>query len=284
MGLEKIGFIGLGTMGIPMCKSLQAAGYPLTVFNRNKAKAEVLIENGAVLAQHPAELITATDVVILMVTDDQAVDNLFNGENGLLSAGVSGKVIINMSTVSPEISKKMAALCSEQGNHYLDAPVSGSVKQANEATLIILVGSDDAVFVQVKPILEKIGKLAILFGGIGAGNKAKLIINTFLAIQAQSLAEAMVFAENLNLEKGAIVEVLNNSALGSPFVKIKSDAILNDNYAPAFTLNNIVKDLKLAKDIGLSTPLGLKSLETFENATASLGAEDIISIFKRLKE
>jgi 3-hydroxyisobutyrate dehydrogenase len=177
----KIGWIGLGTMGIPMANSLIKSGYELTVFNRNADKTQSLQEQGAAVSESPAALIAQVDIIIVMVTDDNAIKEIFQGESGLLSAQARGKTIINMSTVSPAVSIEMEALCSQQGNHYLDAPVSGSVKQATEATLIIIAGGKSEVFEKVKPVLESMGKLAIRFGDIGAGNRVKLIVNTFLA-------------------------------------------------------------------------------------------------------
>src|ERR1700756_2979763 len=130
MNATKIGWIGLGKMGIPMSGSLIRAGFPVIVYNRSKEKEEYLKTMGAGVASSPAALIQQTDVVIVMVTDDKAINDIFKGDNGLLGAGATGKTIINMSTVSPAISREMAALCKQQNNHYLDAPVSGSVKQA----------------------------------------------------------------------------------------------------------------------------------------------------------
>jgi 3-hydroxyisobutyrate dehydrogenase len=277
-----IGWIGLGLMGTPMSQQLIKAGYPVTVYNRNKDKEAALKEQGAGTAATPAELIAQADVIIIMVTDDKAINNIFNGEHGLLEAKATGKVIINMSTVSPAISKEIAAACAEQGNAYLDAPVSGSVKQAETAQLVIMAGGDAAAFEQVKPVLETIGKSATLIGDVGAGNVAKLAINTLLSIHAQGLAEAVVLAKQNGIAPEILLDLLNNGALANPFMKIKGDAILNDNYSAAFSLNNIVKDLKLAKDIGLSSPLGEAALKTYGAAQVEFGEEDLIAVIKEV--
>jgi len=250
-------------MGIPMSQSLIKAGFPVIVYNRTKAKEDHLKASGASVALTPAALIQQADVVILMVTNDKAIDDIFRGNNGLLAAGASGKVIINMSTVSPAISKEMAAACAEQGNQYLDAPVSGSVKQAQDAQLVIMAGGDENTFEKVKPILEKIGRMALLVGNTGAGNTAKLVINTLLGIQAQGLTEAIVFAQRSSISTTDLVALINNSALGSPFIKIKGEALVNNNFNAMFSLSNIAKDLRLAKDIGLSTPLAEVAYQTF---------------------
>jgi 3-hydroxyisobutyrate dehydrogenase len=282
MNTTKIGWIGLGNMGIPMSQSLIKAGFPVIVYNRTKAKEDHLKASGASVALTPAALIQQADVVILMVTNDKAIDDIFRGNNGLLAAGASGKVIINMSTVSPAISKEMAAACAEQGNQYLDAPVSGSVKQAQDAQLVIMAGGDENTFEKVKPILEKIGRMALLVGNTGAGNTAKLVINTLLGIQAQGLTEAIVFAQRSSISTTDLVALINNSALGSPFIKIKGEALVNNNFNAMFSLSNIAKDLRLAKDIGLSTPLAEVAYQTFQDAEPALGDEDIIAVYKQI--
>jgi len=282
MSTTKIGWIGLGTMGNPMSQQLIKAGYAVTVYNRTKEKEDAIKAQGATTAPSPSALIQQTDVVIIMVSDDKAIKDIFYGDDGLLGAKISGKVIINMSTVSPAISKEVAAKCLDQGNHYLDAPVSGSVKQAQEGTLVVIVGGDVTAFEQVKPILEKLGKLAMLVGDNGAGNVAKLAINTLLGIAAQGLAEAVILARNNGIDPNDLTTLINNSALGSVFGKIKGDAIVNDNYQAAFALKLIAKDLRLAKDIGLSTPLGEAVYQTFQQAEGEYGNEDIIAIIKQV--
>jgi 3-hydroxyisobutyrate dehydrogenase len=284
MNTTKIGWIGLGTMGIPMSQQLVNAGYPVTVYNRSKEKEEALKQQGAGTASTPAELLKQTDVVVIMVTDDNAIREIFNGESGLLSAGVMDKIIINMSTVSPAISKEMAGLCNKQGNHYLDAPVSGSVKQAETAQLVIMTGGNEKVFEQVKPVLEKMGKMAVHIGETGAGNTAKLAINTLLSFYTQGLAEAVILAKQNGIGTETLLNLINNSALANPFMKIKGDAILNNNYKAAFSLKNITKDLRLAKGIGLSTPMGEAVLKSFSDAEAEFGNEDLIAITKHLQK
>src|ERR1700688_2306028 len=157
----KVGFIGLGNMGSPMSQRLIHAGYSVTVYNRSNAKEEALKLMGAAVASSPQTLVEKSDVIIIMVTDDRAVREIFTGDNGLLGTKSNGKIIINMSTVSPGISKEMASLCSQEGNDYLDAPVSGSVKQAEEGQLVIMVGGTETILEKVKPIFEHVGKLTM---------------------------------------------------------------------------------------------------------------------------
>lgn len=282
MNTTKIGWIGLGLMGTPMSQQLLKAGYLLTVYNRSKDKEAGLKEQGANTASSPKELLPQSDVVVIMVTDDKAIRDIFDGEDGLLAAEGSEKVIINMSTVSPDISKEMAQRCQQHGLSYLDAPVSGSVKQAETAQLVIMAGGEQSVFEKVKPVLETMGKLAVNVGDTGAGNAAKLAINTLLSFYTQGLAEAVILAKNNGIAPEVLLELLGNAAIANPYTKLKGEAIVNDNFKPAFSLKNILKDLKLSRDIGLTTPLGKTALETFEAAAEQHGNEDLIAIYKYL--
>ncbi|MBO9673170.1 MAG: NAD(P)-dependent oxidoreductase [Sphingobacteriaceae bacterium] len=283
MNTTKIGWIGLGNMGTPMAEQLIKAGYTVTVYNRSKEKEAALKEMGALIAETPQNLISQTEVIVLMVSDDAAIEQIFKGPEGLFGAEISGKVMINMSTVSPDISKEMASLCKEKGAEYLDAPVSGSVKQAETGQLVIMVGGDETAFEKVKPILEKLGKMAVRLGDAGTGNVAKLAVNSLLALYTQGLAETVVFANQQGIKTESLLNLLNNGAIANIFTKIKGDAIIADNYKPAFALKHIVKDLRLAKAIGLDSPLAKTALQTFEAATGKYGEEDLIAVIKQVK-
>ena len=199
-----------------------------------------------------------------------------------MSARESGKVIINMSTVSAEVSKEMAELCIQQGNNYLDAPVSGSVKQVETGTLVVMVGGDDDVFLQVKSIFDHLSKLAIHVGGTGAGNSAKLAVNTLLGMMSQGLAEVVLFANDNGIQPEDLLNIIHNSAMGNTYMKIKGEAILQKNYQAAFALKHIAKDLRLAKQSGLKTPLGETVYKSFQEAEKVYGDEDIIAVIKNL--
>lgn len=278
-----IGWIGLGNMGIPMATQLIGAAYQVAVYSRSKGKESELQKMGATTADTPQALLKKVDIVILMVSDDQAIEQIFEGENGLLSADAKGKIIINMSTVSPAISKQMHQKCRLNGIDYLDAPVSGSVKQAETGQLVIMVGGEDVVFEKAKPVLEKLGKLTLRVGEVGAGNQAKLAINSLLALYTQGLAETVLFANRNGIKTDDLLNLINNAAIGNIFTKIKGDAILAENFKPAFALKHIVKDLRLAQAEGISSPLAKTALKTFENAEAEYGEEDLIAVIKALK-
>ena len=271
-------------MGVPMVKRLLEADYPVTVYNRTNAKAEALSEYTVSVVLSPAELFLQSEIIIIMVSDDNAIRDIFTGANGLLSSGVNGKVIINMSTVSPEISKEMAELCLKQGNQYLDAPVSGSVKQAEAGLLVVMVGGEEAVFEHAKPVLDHLSKLTIRVGNNGAGNSAKLAVNALLGIMSQGLAEVVLFAQSNGIESGDLLNIINNSAMGNVYMKIKGEAILENKFQAAFALKHIAKDLRLAKQSGLNSPLGDTIYKTFLEAEKEFGDEDIIAVIKKLEK
>ena len=280
----KIGWIGLGAMGAPMAKNLIKAGYEVSVYNRTKTKEQELLNQGARSTETPSELIESTDVVFIMVSDDDAVRDIFKSKQGLLDAMAVGKIIINMSTVSPEVSLEMHRLCEASGKQYIDAPVSGSVKQAEDASLVIMAGASSKLFDEIKPVLEKLGKAVFHLGETGSGNKAKLAVNMFLAITTQGLAEMVAFAGKMGIQKEDILEIIGTGGLGSPYVKAKSKSILNHEFSSAFALKHMSKDLKLARDQQMDSKLGQVALQTFDKATPGLGDEDVMAIIKQISE
>jgi 3-hydroxyisobutyrate dehydrogenase len=282
MNTTTIGWIGLGNMGIPMALRLIDAGYSVTVYNRNRAKEATAKASGAKTADTPATLIKDNGIIFIMVTDDKAIRDVFSGDDGLLSANTSGKLIINMSTVSPGISREFGGICRKQGNEYLDAPVSGSVKQALDGQLVIMVGGSQPAFDKATPILQHLGRLSLHLGDLGAGNTAKLAINVLLSFHAQGLAEATLFAQQHGVRTEDFMNIFNNSAMGNVFGKIKGDAIIADNYGAAFSIRNIAKDLRLAKAEGLTTPLAETAYQTFQAAEPKYGDLDIIAVIKEV--
>ena len=286
MNNMKIGWIGIGNMGVPMVKNLVKDGFNVTIYNRTREKALALQqETGVAIAESPAALIQQVDVVITMVADDHALEDVYTGADGILSGKPDKDVLaIDMSTVSPEITQKLAGLCMEKGVHYLDAPVSGSVKPAEDRQLVIMAGGKKEDFERAQPIFNTLGKASLLLGDNGAGNKTKLAINMFLAIVVQGFSEAVLFAQQNGINTEQFLEVVNNGAVGSGITKLKSAAILQDNFKPAFALKHLVKDLKLAQNQGLHLPAGQAVLNTYQQALAAgLGDDDMIAIINQLK-
>jgi len=278
----KIGWAGLGNMGKPMVKNLVKAGFDVKVYNRTVAKAnEFAKETGVTVAATPAELVKDVDCVITMVSDDAALQEIWDQ---LLAAPLAdGLLAIDMSTVSPDTTRAMAARVREKGIAYLDAPVSGSVKPAEDRQLIILVGGNEADFERAKPVFDSLGKSATLLGDNGAGNYAKLAINAFLGITVQGLAEAVIFAQKHGIEPDKLLPLINEGAVGSGITKIKTPGIINGDFAPAFALKLLAKDIRLAIAQGMDTPAGVTLNKALEGAVKEgLGDEDMIAILKYL--
>lgn len=283
----KIGFIGLGNMGIPMVKNLVKAGYEVTVYNRNIDKANLLKEElGVAVADHPSALLPESDVIISMLTDDAAVNAIYGGPEGLIAANTKENlIIIDMSTVAAATSIALSETAQKVGISYLDAPVSGSVKPATDAQLVIMVGGDQQVFEKVKPILLTLGKSATYLGLNGSGNIAKLAINLFLGITIQGLTEAVVFAAKNGISSDALLPMINESAVGSGITKVKTENIINRNFKPAFALKLLRKDIKLAEDLGMDTPAGKTLAETLQLAIENgYGEEDMVAILKQVEQ
>ncbi len=283
----KIGFIGLGNMGMPMVRNLVKAGFDVKVYNRNKGKATNFAGDlGIQAVSVPADLLPDADVIISMLSDDNAVRNVYTGDNGIFAASRDKHlVVIDMSTVAPETSRQLAWQASAAGIEYVDAPVSGSVKPATEAQLVIMAGGKPEVFEKIKPILLTLGKSATLLGDHGSGNVAKLAINLFLGITIQGLSESVVFAAQHGIDAAALLPLINESAVGSGITKIKTTNIINRDFSPAFALKHLRKDIRLAEDMGLQTPAGLTLAQTLQAALESgFAEEDMVAIYKQVEQ
>lgn len=283
MSRLKLGWIGLGNMGNPMVKNLLKAGFEVVVFNRTKQKEAELIANGAGTATDPQSLLDTCDIVFTMLSNDEAVKAVFEGEKGLLTNPATGKMIIDMSTVSPDTSRYLSELCKKNHIDFLEAPVSGSVKPAQDGTLIILVGGETPAYEKAKPAFEALGKLSVHVGGAGVGSSAKLAINYLLGLNLQGLAETVLFAEKNGVSKNDMLTIINEGACGNGITKLKTSSILNEAYPAAFALKHLVKDLGLAKSAGLAAPLIDPLYHTFQQAQQEgLGEEDVMAVIKSL--
>lgn len=271
-------------MGYPMAKNLLKAGYALNVYNRTASKAEGLVNDGATLASSIKDLCVESEVIITMLSDDQAVKGIFLGEGGLLNCQAEGKLVINMSTVSPRTSYELEEMSKAVGARFLEAPVSGSVKPAEDGTLLILVGGDEDNYRAAQPIFEKLGKLSFWLGSVGAGSSAKLAINYFLALTLEGLAETVLFAKKNGIKAEDMLRIVNEGACGSPLTKLKTNAIVTNSYPAAFALKHMVKDLRLAVEQGIDFPLAQPLAETYKKAfDKGLGEEDVMAIITYLE-
>lgn len=285
MSNYKIGWAGLGNMGTPMVNNLLKAGYAVQVYNRTRDKEKEVLAAGATSAADLAQLTTDNEVIMVMVSDDAAAKEIFTAKNGLLSGNAQGKLFINVSTVAPETSKFLDERCKEKGAMFMEAPVSGSVKPAQDGTLIMLVGGTEEAHQKAKPILEVLGKLTVHIGPVGAGAASKLAINYFLGLNLQGLAETVLFAKANGVKTEDMLTIINEGAVGSGITKLKAGSILKDEYPAAFALKHLTKDLRLAKEQGLESPLSTPLYDSFKQAQQEgLGEEDVMAIYKYLNK
>jgi 3-hydroxyisobutyrate dehydrogenase len=282
MGNKRIGWIGLGNMGVPMVRNLMRAGFEVTVYNRTAAKAAPLQAAGAGVVASAAALWEVSDVVITMVADDAALKGVYEG--GFRDGARAGKTVIDMSTVSPATSRELAGQLAAKGVEYLDAPVAGSVKPAELGQLVIMAGGKKETYEAALPIFAKLGKAYFLMGEQGAGSAAKLAINLLLAFNIQGLAEAVIFAREKGIRPEAMLAVIGESAVANGVTKMKTANIVEDNWQAAFALKHLAKDLRLALGQGLHTPGGIALHDSFQQAlVAGWGEMDMSAIFPFLE-
>jgi len=285
--MANLGYIGLGVMGGRMAKRLVEAGHKVTGYNRTKSKATWLIEAGMDWADTPGAVVEAADVIFSMVTNTKAVLAVTGGPDGVLARLEPGKIYIDMSTVSPAMSRELAARVSDKGAHMLDAPVSGSVETLEMGKLSIMVAGDEAVFEQVKPILLDIGPKATYVGKNGLAVTMKIATNLSLAVQMLAFSEGVLLAEKSGIKRETAVEVLVNSVIASPMVKYRGPFVLGMPDEAWFNVNMMQKDLNLAQELGqqLDVPLPTTAA-TNEFLTAARGMglteEDFAIIFEVL--
>ncbi|MCW3109969.1 MAG: 6-phosphogluconate dehydrogenase [Segetibacter sp.] len=285
MNTLQIGWVGLGNMGNAIVQNLLKNRCSVNVYNRTKEKEAEVVQSGALSQESLQQLVHNSSFIFTMVSDDEAVKEVYCGEQGLLSHSPGGKIFVDMSTVSPATSRYLADACSNSGNQFIDAPVSGSVQPAKEGTLIIMTGGPAEAFEKARPIFDIIGKLALHVGDNGAGSSAKLAINYFLGLNLQGLAETVLFAKDNGIRTEDMLTIINEGALANGITKGKSTSILNNEFPAAFALKHLAKDLRLAGEQGLQTPLFQPLLHSFQQALQNgLGEEDVMAIFKYLQE
>ncbi|MFX1254129.1 MAG: NAD(P)-dependent oxidoreductase [Promethearchaeota archaeon] len=252
----KVGFIGTGLMGEPMASNVMKQ-FSLNVFNRTKEKAQELINAGATWADNPKAVTNLSDAVILMVTDDQACLDIFSDPNGILATTNKDAVIINMSTISPNISIKLANQADQHNLRYLEAPVLGSTGPAQQGTLKILVGGEESLYKKYLPILQTMGDGIHFIGEVGKATVLKLLINANLATQIAILSETLAIGQQNGLDQKAILDVINNSAVGTVVSKIKGPNMISRKYPTAFPYEHMLKDLSYASRLSDSSKLAL---------------------------
>lgn len=261
----KIGFVGLGVMGKPMAKNLVKAGYKLVVYDVKSEPIEELVSLGAEKGNGPADVARRTDVIITMLPNSPHVMNVVSGQGGILETPGDGKVIVDMSSISPVVSKKIYELTIARGYDMLDAPVSGGEPKAIDGTMSIMVGGKEPTFEKVKPILLSMGASAVLIGEIGSGNICKLANQIMVALHLAAVGEAMVFAEKAGVNPERVYQAIRGGLAGSTVLDAKMPMILDRNFRPGGPIWMHTKDLLNVRDTALEIdapiPLTVQILE-----------------------
>ena len=285
--MAHLGFVGLGAMGGRVTKRLLDAGHTVTGYNRTKSKAQWLLDAGMQWGETPRSVAETADVVFTMVTNTSALHEVVGGEHGILAGLSTGKVYIDMSTISPATSKRIAAQVAEKGARMLDSPVSGSVITLEQGNLSLMVGGEEATFEQVKPILLDIGPRVNYVGSNGLAVLMKIAINLNLQVQMLAFCEGMLLAEKGGIPRETALEVMLNSVIASPSLKYRTPFILNMPDEAWFNVNMMQKDMLLALELGreLDVPLPTVSVSN-EYLTAAramgLAKQDFAVVYKVL--
>ena len=243
---ERIGFIGLGIMGRPMARNLATSGYSLTVWNRSRAGIDELAREGASPASSPLEVARQSDVVITMVTDSPDVEEVALGANGIIEGARPGLVHIDMSTISPNVTRRIASHLAERGIDMLDAPVSGGDTGARAGTLSIMVGGDEETFGRCRPVFEVLGRTIVHCGPNGAGQTVKLCNQIVVALNNLAMCEALVFAAKAGVDIRRMLEAVGAGAASSWALLNLAPRVLDRDFRPGFKVAHQQKDLRLA--------------------------------------
>jgi 3-hydroxyisobutyrate dehydrogenase-like beta-hydroxyacid dehydrogenase len=270
--MANLGFVGLGTMGSEMVVRLLEKGHTVTGYNRTKSKAQRLIDGGMNWADSPRAVCAAADVTLSMVTNSAALKDVLEGPNGLLAGLGPGKFLVDMSTVSPEISRAAAARVREKGSDMVDAPVSGSPVTLQQGKLSIMVGGRPETFERVKPVLLDIGPKVTHVGDNGKALVMKIAMNLSLAVQMLAFSEGVLLAEKSGIARETAVDVMMHSVIGSPMVQYRGPFVLKMPEDAWFDVNLMQKDMLLALELGRQVDVPLPTTAaTNEMLTAARG-------------
>jgi 2-hydroxy-3-oxopropionate reductase len=286
----RVGFIGLGIMGKPMARNLIKAGFPLTVHNRSRAKVDELVKDGAAAAASPKEIASVADIIITMLPNSPDVELVALSPNGLKDGAKAGQLLIDMSTINPIVSQKIAGELGRVGVAMVDAPVSGGEKGAIDGTLSIMAGGNPEDFERALPVFNALGKTITHMGPLGAGGFTKLANQIIVAINLTAIGEALVFGTKAGVDPQKMVRALSGGLAGSKCLDQKSEKILTGDFAPGFKVDLHFKDLNLIQDAARSVGVPIPTAAFVEQLFAALrvrgrGGLDhssIITIFEDL--
>ena len=277
---ENIGFIGLGVMGKPMAKHLVAAGHRVIVHNRSRPAVDELVAAGATAADSPAEVARASSVVITMLPDTPDVERVLTGPNGVVSGLQSGAVVIDMSSISPVATERLAMLVAEKGASMLDAPVSGGEIGAVNASLSIMVGGDEATFTRMRPILGAMGNAEkiVHIGRSGAGQICKICNQVAIGGALAGVSEAFALAKKAGVDAARVRQALLGGFAASRVLEVHGERMLVDNYKPGFRAKLYQKDLRLANEAAAANAVAMPAtaiVTQLVNALVASGGTDL---------
>ncbi len=283
-----VGFIGLGTMGTPMALNLLQAGFPLVVWNRTTSKTGPLKAARATVAASPSAVAAASDITITMLAQPHDVEEVVLAARGVLAGLQPGSVLVDMSTVSPATSRKLAAAVLTKQGEFLDAPVVGSKGPATAGTLVILVGGLSQTLDRCRPVLSAMGKTIVHAGGFGTGSSLKLATNLMLAHLAIGFAEALLLVQRAGIGPTKYLDVLQASTFHSPWYQTKGAGMIQRDFSPHFALKHMRKDLRLmgqlAADVRIALPVTEAIEQMFAQAeSAGLSEQDYSAILGYLE-
>lgn len=285
----KLGFIGLGLMGRPMCRHLHDAGAQLTVHNRSRAAAEQMVQPGIVAAESPAEVASCTEILVLMVSDTPAVEAVLFGTNGVIEGLRSGSLVIDMGTTAAQATREFADRLKRAGADLIDAPVSGGQMGAQDASLSIMAGGEDAAIERARPLFEVLGKHLTHVGGVGAGQVAKAANQIIVGLNIGAVAEALALAECAGVDKAKVREALLGGFAASRVLEVHGRRMIEENFTPGAKVATQHKDLRQALELGASYDLSLPATRLNMNLYRILieqgeGALDHSALFKLYQE
>ncbi|MCR5030260.1 MAG: NAD(P)-dependent oxidoreductase [Selenomonadaceae bacterium] len=276
MPIKTVGFIGLGVMGASMAAHLMDGGYDLIVYNRTRIKAEPLLSRGARWADTPAEVAAQSDVVVTIVGYPRDVEEVYLGENGILTTKKGG-CVVDMTTSSPMLAKRIYEAAKAKGVAALDAPVSGGDIGARKAQLVIMVGGDREAFDALQPVFNLLGRTIRYFGGAGAGQYTKMVNQIAIASGMIGVAEAVAFAKKAGLNATEVIETISGGAAASWSLSNLAPRMVRGDVAPGFFIKHIIKDMKIAlecaEEMHLEMP-GLTLAKRLYDQLAARGMED----------
>jgi len=283
-----LGFIGLGIMGAPMCGHLIAGGHKMFVTTRSKVP-EAIAQTGAAVCKSSHEVASRADIIFLMVPDTPDVERVLFGDQGVASGLTQGKVVVDMSSISPISTKEYAQKVNALGCEYLDAPVSGGEVGAKNAALTIMVGGSDTTFDRVKPLFELMGKNITLVGGNGDGQTAKVANQIIVALNIEAVSEALLFAAKAGADPAKVRQALMGGFAASRILEVHGERMINRTFNPGFRIELHQKDLNLAlasaRALGVSLPNTATAQELFNACSANGGkAWDHSAMVKALEK